>query len=240
MKKRICVIGMGRFGIGMVKELYQAGHDVLAIDTDDEKVQSMLGHASYSVRADATNEATLQELGVGDYDVAVLTLGDQNVQASILIGMVLKSMNIPYIIARATNEMHGEALERIGIDRVVYPEEESARRVAHVEFNFGVIDYMDIVANAGISKISPPERMLRHTLEEAGLAGDNNHYSLTVIAVRRGRGYILNPSKDEEIKAGDVLLVAGRTEHVAIVSSNAQKDAEQQTAGRMTTTLRLG
>ncbi len=219
MKKRVCVIGMGRFGIGVARELYQAGHDVLVVDTNEERVQGMLGRVTYAVRTDATNEAALRELGVAEYDVAVLTLGDDNVQASILIAMVLKSMEIPFIIARAANELHGEALERIGVDRVVYPEEESARRVAHVDFNYGVIDYMEIVANAGISKLRPPERMLRHTLEEAGLAGANNRYSLTVLAVRRGRSYILNPAKDEEIKPGDVLLVAGRSEHVASISS---------------------
>ena len=230
MKKRVCIIGMGRFGMGVARELYQAGHDVLVIDTDDEKVQVMLGQTTYAVRADATNESTLRELGVADYDVAVLTLGDQNVQASILIGMVLKSMTIPYIIARATNEMHGEALERIGVDRVVYPEEESARRVAHVDFNYSVIDYMEIVANAGISKIRPPEQMVNRTLEEAGLAGANNRHSLAVVAVRRGRSYILNPSKDEEVKPGDVLLVVGRSEHVAEISALAQEQANAAAA----------
>ena len=223
MKKRVCVIGMGRFGIGVARELYQAGHDVLVVDTNEQKVQGMLGLTTYAVRADATNESALRELGVADYDVAVLTLGDENVQASILIAMVLKDMGIPFIIARAATELHGETLERIGVDRVVYPEEESARRVSHVDFNYGVIDYMEIVANVGISKMRPPERMVRHTLEEAGLAGANNRHSLTVLALRRGRGYILNPAKDEEIKPGDVLLVAGRSEHVASISSLAQQ-----------------
>ena len=228
MKKSVCVIGMGRFGIGVARELYQAGHDVLVVDADEEKVQGMLGLTTYAVRTDATNESALRELGVADYDVAVLTLGDNNVQASILIAMVLKSMEIPYIIARAANELHGEALERIGVDRVVYPEEESARRVAHVDFNYGIIDYMEIVANVGISKLRPPNGMIHRTLEGAGLAGANNRHALTVLAVRRGRGYILNPSKDEEIKPGDVLLVAGRSEHVASVA--VLQDEPSQTA----------
>ena len=228
MKKSVCVIGMGRFGIGVARELYQAGHDVLVVDADEEKVQGMLGLTTYAVRTDATNESALRELGVADYDVAVLTLGDNNVQASILIAMVLKSMEIPYIIARAANELHGEALERIGVDRVVYPEEESARRVAHVDFNYGIIDYMEIVANVGISKLRPPNGMIHRTLEGAGLAGANNRHSLTVLAVRRGRGYILNPSKDEEIKPGDVLLVAGRSEDVASVA--VLQDEPSQTA----------
>ena len=114
MKKRVCVIGMGRFGMGVARELYQAGHDVLAIDSDDEKVQSMLGQTTYAVKTDATNETALRQLGVHDYDAVILTLGDDNVQSSMLIAMVLKGMEIPMIIARAANELHGEALERIG------------------------------------------------------------------------------------------------------------------------------
>ena len=217
MKKRVCVIGMGRFGIGVAKELYQAGHDVLVLDTDEEKIQSMLGGATYAVRTDATNETALRQLGVAEYDVAVLTLGDENVQSSILIAMVLKSMNIPFIVARAANELHGEALERIGVNRVVYPEEESARRLAHVDFNAGILDFMEILSNVGISKVRPLPEMVRKTLEEAGLTGNHNEHSLTVLALRRGRRYILNPSKDEDIMPGDVLLVAGPSEQVADV-----------------------
>ena len=232
MKKRVCVIGMGRFGIGMAAELFQAGHDVLVIDTDDEKVQSMLGRATYAVRADATNADTLRELGIADYDVAVLTLGDQNVQASILIAMLLKDLNLSFIVARAANQLHGETLERIGVTRVVYPEEESAKRVAHVDFNHNVIDYMDIVANAGITKLRPPRSMVNQTLEDAGLAGVKNRYSLTVLAVRRGRGYILNPSKDELISDGDVLIVAGRSEYVAIISDLSRQEADTAAQAR--------
>ncbi len=226
MKKRVCVIGMGRFGIGVARELYQAGHDVLVVDTNEEKIQSMLGMTTYAVRTDATNESALRELGVAEYNVAVLALGDNNIQASILIAMVLKNIGVSFVIARAANELHGEVLERIGVDRVVYPEEESARRVAHVDFNYAVIDYMEIIANVGISKIRPQEKMIGHTLEEAGLSGANNPHSLTVLAVRRGRSYILNPSKDEKINLGDVLLVAGRSEHVASISSLAQQLTE--------------
>jgi len=95
MKKQVCVIGLGRFGSTMAKEFYQAGHDVLAIDTDDERIQDMLGDVTYAVRADATNETTLRELGVPEFDVAAIALGSDNMQASILITVTLKSMNIP-------------------------------------------------------------------------------------------------------------------------------------------------
>ncbi|MEE3247827.1 MAG: TrkA family potassium uptake protein, partial [Chloroflexota bacterium] len=171
MKKQVCVIGLGRFGATLSQELFQSGHDVLAIDVDEARIQDQLDRATYAVRADATNESMLKELDVAEYDVCVVSLGSENIQASILVSVLLKSMGVPFIIARAANELHGSTLERIGVDRVVYPESESARRTAHVGFETGVIDYMPIVPDFGISKLRPPEGMLGHTLEEAGLAG---------------------------------------------------------------------
>ena len=222
MKKQLCVIGLGRFGATIAKELYQAGHDVLAIDYDEVKIQDMLGQATYAVRADATSEPVLRELGVADMDVAIVALGSENIQASILITVLLKSLGIPFIIARAASELHGDTLERIGADKVVYPEMESARKVAHIDFNPGILDYMEIAPNSGISKVRPPEQMLRRTLEEAGLGGPDNTQGIVVLALRRGRSYILNPAKDEEIKSGDVLIVAGRNDQIGRLYSQAR------------------
>ena len=222
MKKQVCVIGLGRFGATVARELYQAGHDVLAIDIDEAKIQDMLGHVTYAVRADASNESVLKELDVADFDVAVVALGNDNIQASILVSVLLKSLLVPFIIARAANELHGSTLERVGVDRVVYPEAESARRTAHVGFETGVIDYMPIVPNFGISRLRPPEEMLGHTLEEAGLAGSADRHGISVLAIRRGRTSFLHPAKDEEIKAGDVLIVAATNEHLGKIGDIAR------------------
>ncbi|NQW23131.1 MAG: TrkA family potassium uptake protein [SAR202 cluster bacterium] len=222
MKKQVCVIGLGRFGSTLAQELYQSGHDVLAIDVDEAKVQDQLGSATYSVRADATSESILKELDVAAYDVCIVSLGSDNVQASILVSVLLKSLGVPFIIARAANELHGVTLERVGVDRVVYPEAESARRTAHVGFDTGVIDYMPIVPDFGISKIRPPEEMLGHTLEEAGLAGSTDRHGISVLAIRRGRTSFLHPAKDEEIKAGDVLIVAATNEQLGKISDLAR------------------
>lgn len=222
MKKQVCVIGLGRFGSTLAQELFQSGHDVLAIDVDEAKVQAQLDQSTYTVRADATNESILKELDVSEYDVCVVSLGSENIQSSILVSVLLKSMGVPYIIARAANELHGTTLERIGVDRVVYPESESARRTAHVGFETGVIDYMPIVPDFGISKLRPPEEMLGHTLEEAGLAGIADRHGISVLAIRRGRTSFLHPAKDEEIKAGDVLIVAATNEHLGKISEIAR------------------
>ncbi len=222
MKKQVCVIGLGRFGATVARELYQAGHDILALDTDEAKIQEMLGQVTYAVRADATSESVLREMGVADFDVGIVALGSDNIQASILVTVLLKSLAIPFIISRAANELHGETLERIGADKVVYPEMESARRVAHVDFNAGILDYMELAPNVGISKVRPAEGMVGRTLDAAEL-GSQGKFGVAVLAIRRGRSYILNPSKFEEIAPGDILLVAGKNEQISKLYGFAQE-----------------
>ena len=223
MSRQVCVVGMGRYGATVARELYQSGYDVLVIDNDENKVQDMLGQVTYAVRADATNETVLRELGVTDFDVAIVALGSENIQASILITVLLKSFNIPFVVSRAASELHGNTLERIGADRVVYPELESGRRLAHIGFNAGVTDFMELTPGTGINKMHPPESMLRLTLEEAGLMGPQSKYGVVVLAIRRGRSYIVNPSKDEGIRPGDLLVVAGRNELVSKMYSDAEE-----------------
>ena len=223
------MIGLGRFGAVLAQELYQSGHDGLAIDVDEVKVQDQLGRATYAVRADATNETVLKELDVAEYDVCIVSLGSDNIQSSILVSVLLKSLGVPFIIGRAANELHGSTLERVGVDRVVFPEAESALRTAHVGFDTGVIDYMPIVPDFGISKLRPPEEMLGHTLEEVGLAGSADRHGISVLAIRRGRTSFLHPAKDEEIKAGDVLIVAATNEHLGKIGDIARHLASSNT-----------
>jgi trk system potassium uptake protein TrkA len=230
MKKQVCIIGLGRFGATVARELYQSGHDVLAIDTDEGKIQDMLGQATYAVRADATSESVLRELDVAEFDVGVVAMGGAHIQESILITVLLKSLEVPFIIARATNELHGATLERIGADRVVYPEMESATKLTHMDFASGIMDYMEIVPGYGISKLRPPEHMLRRTINEAGLKGSRNKYGIVVLAVRRGRTYILNPPEDEEIGPGDLLIVAAGNEQITKLYSSARETPDTEIA----------
>ena len=213
MKKQVVVVGLGRFGSSVARELYQTGHDVLAIDLEESNVQELLGMVTYAVKADATNETVLEELGVSNFDVGLVGIGS-DMQSSILVTVLLKSQGVPFIIARAANQLHGNTLERVGADKVVYPEQEMGRRLAHTEFNPGELDYMEIAPSTGISKMRPLGSMIRQTLEEAGLSGPREKYGVAVLAIRRSREVLLTPSKDEEIKPGDVLIVAGKNEEL--------------------------
>ena len=122
-KKQVVVIGLGRFGASLARSLYNLGHDVLAIDSNSERIQGMMGHVTYPVAGNATNDVVLRELGVPDYDTAVVAIG-ADIPSSIMACVILKTMGIGYIVARANNELHGVTLERIGVDKVIHPESE--------------------------------------------------------------------------------------------------------------------
>ena len=212
-QKQVVVIGLGRFGSNMTRTLYQMGHDVLALDTDERLVQEAMGNATYAVKADATSEAVLRELGVPSFDVAVVAIGS-DIQASIMSTVLLKSLEVPYIVARASNDLHSQTLERVGANLVIYPEQEMGVRVARNLFNPDVIEYMELAANFGISKVKAPDEINGLTLKEAGLAGSRDRYGLSVVAVRRGKDLIFLPAEEERLQSGDVLIIASRGEHL--------------------------
>lgn len=212
MAHQVAVVGMGRFGMTLAQELYRIGHDVLVIDRDEVLTQGMMGHVTYAVTGDCTSRELLEEIGIGNFDTAVVAIGT-DVQSSVLTTVLLKQQfNVPQVVARATNDLHGRTLQAIGADRVIYPEQETGTRVAHSLFQREVLEYMELTDEFGFSKINVTAELIGRTLEQAGLASGNNLYGVSVIAIKRGREPILSPAKDEYIQTGDVLVLAGTEE----------------------------
>ena len=209
--QQIAIIGLGRFGSSVAYTLYQMGHDVLALELDAARVQEAMGQVTYPVQGDATQEAVLKELGIPNFDMAVVAIGS-NVEASIMSTVLLKSMGVPHIVARAKSRLHRQTLERVGADVVVHPEQETGEHVARSLFHPEVQDYMEVGPNFGISKVKASPQTFNQTLKEAGLAGARDKYGLAVLAIRRGRDVILLPSEDERIQKDDILVLASKEE----------------------------
>jgi trk system potassium uptake protein TrkA len=222
MKRQIAVMGLGRFGSSVARSLYNLGHDVLAIDIDDSRVQSIMGHATHALTGDCTNDAVLKELGIPDYDAAVVAIGS-DVVSSIMASVLLKTMGVPYVVSRAHNELHGNTLERIGVDKVVHAESEMGNRLAHSMFNPNVEEYLEITPNFGISKLRIPPRFVNMSLKELGFSSPRNKYGLVVLAIRRGKDITLNPDTDDRLQAGDWLVLAGRDEMLDRLDSIADE-----------------
>ena len=124
MKKQIVVIGLGRFGSSVAQTLYNQGHDVLAIDHRQAQVQMMMGKATHALAGDATNDLVLRELGLHEFDVAIVAIGSDLV-ASVMVTVMLKDMGVGHIVARAKDQLHANTLERLGVNKVVQVESEN-------------------------------------------------------------------------------------------------------------------
>ena len=221
MANSVIVIGLGRFGTSIAHTLFQLGYDVLGIDTDEKVVQDNLGHITYSVQADATNEDTLRELGARNFDAAVVAVGS-DMQSSLMSSVLLSTIGVPLIIARAENELHGSTLEKIGVHKIIYPEQESGEELAHSLFNENVIEYMDLTLDYGISKIKVPDHLIGSTLKDIGAdeglyftalglqGGATTDKGIAMIAIKRGKGMLLAPDQEEELQKGDILIVGAK------------------------------
>ena len=212
MKKQVLVIGLGRFGSSVVRSLYNTGNDVLAIDIEGSRVANIMTQATHALTADATNETVLKDLGVQDYDAAIVAIGS-NIVPSIMASVLLKTMGVPYIVARASNELHGNTLERIGVDKIIHAENEMGVRLGHNLFNPNVQEYLEVTPSYGISKMKIPTNFIDKTLKELGFSNPRDKYGLAVIAIRRSDTDItLNTDINDRLQAGDWLIFAGKDE----------------------------
>jgi trk system potassium uptake protein TrkA len=206
MKKQIVVVGLGRFGTSVATALSRAGHDVLALDTDGDRVQRASSEVTHAVQADATNEDVLKELGIGNFDIAIVAVGSA-VQNSVLSTIIMKRLGVRYVISRANNALHKEILERIGADKVVSPELEMGVRTAHEAIIGAVSDYMPVTSGYGVAKIEVRIDMAGRTLADLEL-GSEGKLKIAVLLIQREKEVIVTPRESEIVKYGDLLIVS--------------------------------
>ena len=207
--QNIVVAGAGRFGTQVATGLFQLGHDVLAIDREPARIQELIGRVTYSVAGDVTDEVLMRDLGVDNFDVAIVAIG-RNVESSIMTAVLLRSFDIPMVVARARNLLHAETLQRIGCNRVINAEEESGSRLAQTLFTPNVTDYIALGGAQGISRLQIPERFADMTLREAGFTEFRDQNQLSVLALIRDQNARLIPDLDERTRPMDEIVVAGQ------------------------------
>lgn len=205
-RQQVMVIGLGRFGSAVARELERLGHEVLAVDRNEQLVNEVAPSVTHALQLDAADEAALRSAGAGDFQAAIVAISS-DAEPSIFATMVLKRLGVPNVVAKAGSQLHGEILARVGADRVVFPERETGLRLAH-SFNVpNVIDYLDVAPNFGIEKIRPPASFIGRSLGELDL---KTRLGLTPIALRRGQQVFVNPARDERVAEGDELILIGR------------------------------
>ena len=212
MKKTYAVIGLGRFGTAVAERLYALGNEVLVVDNNAERVQRMESRVTYAVVADARDEEVLRSLAVRNYDCAVVAVGD-DIGNSALITLNLKEIGVKRVICKAQSHVHRKVLEKIGADRVVFPEHEMGVKLAQGLSSSNVLNFIELSEDFGIVETAVPKEWHYETIQNLDVRA---RYKVNIIAVRRGKDGALNvaPGASYVIEPGDAVVALGRTEDI--------------------------
>ena len=215
--KQFIIIGIGKFGESIATNLYKMGHDVLAVDIDEERVQYIANKVTHAVQADATEEGTLEALGVKHFDGAMVTIGE-SVQASILITMLCKELGIRHVLAKAQNELHAKVLYKIGADRVVFPERDMGLRVAHSLVSTSFLDYIELTPDYSIVELKAAKDWQGKSLKDLNIRAK---YGINIMAIKQDDKVVVSPAADDVIQRDDVFVVIGKAEDINRFQENS-------------------
>ena len=204
----------------MVRALAGMGYEVLAVDEDEGRVQCVADLVTHAVQADATDDAAMRSLGLRNFDVAVVGIGA--LEASVLATAILKELGVKYVVAKATSELHGKVLERVGADQVVFPERDMGTRVAHNLVSGNLVDYLELAPGVSIIEAVARKSFVGKSLGELAL---RSRYGVNVLAIRRGEAINLGPGADDVIQEGDILVAMGRDPDLEALEVSGDEDA---------------
>ncbi len=180
MEKSVAVIGLGRFGKKLACSLYDMGADVLAVDRNEEIVASVSGNVTYAVTADVTNPDAIKGLGIKEMDAVVVAMGS-DLTSSIMAVMVTKELGVPYVMAKASDHRMGQILERVGADKIIFPEEETGLRTARTLLSDSFLEFFEIDKNLCLLEMKPKKEWVGKNLVELNL---REKYKINVVAVK--------------------------------------------------------
>ena len=210
--KTFLVIGLGRFGMAVASELCILGNEVLAVDIREDLVQTATSRVTRAIIADARDPEVLKELSVRNFDCAVVAVGE-DIGNSALITLNLKELGVKNVVCKAASHTHRKVLEKIGADRVVFPEHEMGNKLAHALSNSNVLNFIELSDEASIVEVPVPADWVGKTLRELDV---RNTYGVNVIALRRGEKHKLAiaPGGDATLAPDDVIIALGLAKNI--------------------------
>ena len=203
--KSYVVIGLGRFGAEVARQLYSLGCEVLAMDVRADLVQEISDHVTHAVVSDGQDKGVLKALGIRDFDCAVVAIGD-DLAASVLVTMNMKELGIPHVVCKAHDDTHRRVLEKLGADQVVIPEKENAVRLARSLSTPNVLDYIELSDDYGIAEVPAPKAWQGKSLKDLNVRAK---LGVNIIAIRRGGKLNVSPAADFAFQSGDIVVVLG-------------------------------
>ncbi|SDC57891.1 trk system potassium uptake protein TrkA [Melghirimyces thermohalophilus] len=205
MNKQFAVIGLGRFGGSVAKTLHDMGYEVLAIDRDSQRVQDYAPIVTHAVEADSTDESAMKALGIRNFDVVVVSIGE-DIQSSIMTTLILQEIGVEKVVVKARNDLHGKVLYKIGAYKVIYPERDMGVRVVHNLISPNILDYIELADDYSIIEVSAGEFFAGKTLEELDIRAK---FGCNVMAIKSGNDINIAPLAGDRIEHGDILVVIG-------------------------------
>ncbi len=205
-EKSYAVIGLGQFGMSVAETLAESDCDVLAIDAREENIQEIADKVTYAVRADVREPEVLRALGVQNVDVAVIAVAE-NMEASIMATMQAKELGVPYVLAKAMNALHGKILEKIGADRVIYPEQSMGLRVARNLMSGGFLDVFELSTEFSMAEFPVPTEWIGKSLQELQL---RESHDINIIAIKVGNNVEINLDPVKPLEADWHLIAIGK------------------------------
>lgn len=207
--KQIAILGLGRFGRALARTLVEMGHDVMGVDANEAVVEKMAPVLTNCVQADVMDEQTLLSLGVTNFDIVVVGIGNSDMQASIFTTLMLKEMGVEHVVCKVSSNKHARILLKLGADRVVYPERDMGMRFAHSIAQSDVLEFIELSAEYSMMEINAPKYLIGKSLKESDV---RSKYNINIVAIKRGKKIMVNPSPDAVLEQGDVLLAIGETQ----------------------------
>ena len=207
--KQIAILGLGRFGRALARTLVEMGHDIMGVDANEAVVEKMAPVLTNCVQADVMDEQTLLSLGVTNFDIVVVGIGNSDMQASIFTTLMLKEMGVEHVVCKVSSNKHARILLKLGADRVVYPERDMGMRFAHSIAQSDVLEFIELSEEYSMMEINAPKYLIGKSLKESDV---RSKYNINIVAIKRGKKIMVNPSPDAVLEQGDVLLAIGETQ----------------------------
>lgn len=207
-KKEFVVFGLGRFGRSVATTLSEGGCEVMVVDDDEDKIHEIADYVTYAVCADVTEADSLANLGISNFDGAIVAIGE-NLEASVMVTILVKEMGVPYVLAKAQNELHAKILKKVGADMVVFPEKETGIRIANNLMMGNFFDAVELSSTFSMMELDALPEWVGHSLRGLNLRAKNK---INVIGIKRKDELNINPDADMPIERNDTLVIIGKNE----------------------------
>lgn len=212
-KKEFVVIGLGHFGNNVAVTLAKSGATVMVVDKDEKKLEEIAGQVTYANCTDATNPVALKQLGIHNYDGAIVGIG-QSLETSVLVIMQLKEMGVPFVMAKAATNLEGRIMHKVGADKVIFPDREMGIRVGNQIMNDNYFEAIELSESYSIVDFDVPQSWAGKSLIELNI---RSRYGVNVIGVRGIETVNINPDPAEKLKEEDILIILGHNTQINIM-----------------------